>query len=144
MFAFISPYLLHVLFSRKLQAGSQNAIGFILVDVKDFPLPDMLTSCHNTENCWTNDCGTVIDGSCSVAGVTVNFHGLTTYGLARCTQQLQHCDLNRPKARHSNEINNTKQVKCELQRRWPPAAKALTLARWAATSHKCRSTLHTS
>lgn len=25
-----------------MQAGSQNAIGFIPVDVKDFPLPDML------------------------------------------------------------------------------------------------------
>lgn len=36
--AYISPYLLHVLFSRKMQAGSQKAIGFSLVDVKDFPL----------------------------------------------------------------------------------------------------------
>lgn len=60
VFAVTSPYLLHVLFSRKVLAGSQKAIGFIPVDLRDFPIPDMLTSCHNKGHCWTNKCGTII------------------------------------------------------------------------------------
>lgn len=52
-YLFSITYLLHVLFSRKMQARSLKAIGFIRVDFTDFLL---LTSCHNKGHCWTNNC----------------------------------------------------------------------------------------
>lgn len=85
--------------AQKAQAGSQKAIGFTLVDVKDFPLPDMLTSsclpAATTRDTVGHNCRAVVSKFISASGdarVTITFRGITSYKLASMCSKTKQCE----------------------------------------------------